>query len=225
MVLGFQYVFRVGQPSSSSCLLQKRFASFLGPPSYPPRRPSGGRLVIQRNYQANHVITSVKLAGHRSKTTTASATPPPPSSTVAKARPNFHHSAPAPTQSSLSPASPTSTSSHLNSSTISSQRASQIARHFSGSTSLSKKKRSSKPVPEHAMASPYGVRKVAAPNTFEHRVFIEKDGVPVSPFHDIPLYANAEQTILNMVVEIPRWTNAKLEVFTTLATCSSNLST
>lgn len=60
--------------------------------------------------------------------------------------------------------------------------------------------------------SSYTVRKVAAAHTFEHRVYIEKDGVPVSPFHDIPLYANAEQTILNMVVEIPRWTNAKLEV-------------
>lgn len=30
--------------------------------------------------------------------------------------------------------------------------------------------------------------------------------------HDIPLYANAEQTTFNMVVEIPRWTNAKMEV-------------
>lgn len=58
----------------------------------------------------------------------------------------------------------------------------------------------------------YQVRKIAAPHTLEHRVYIEKDGVPVSPFHDIPLYANAEQTVLNMIVEIPRWTNAKLEV-------------
>jgi inorganic pyrophosphatase len=62
------------------------------------------------------------------------------------------------------------------------------------------------------MASPYSVRKVGAPNTMEHRVYIEKDGVPISPFHDIPLYANQEQTILNMIVEIPRWTNAKLEI-------------
>ncbi|GJC92178.1 inorganic pyrophosphatase [Colletotrichum higginsianum] len=62
------------------------------------------------------------------------------------------------------------------------------------------------------MASPYSLRKVGAPNTLEHRVYIEKDGIPVSPFHDIPLYANQEQTILNMVVEIPRWTNAKLEI-------------
>lgn len=58
----------------------------------------------------------------------------------------------------------------------------------------------------------YNLRKVGAPHTLEHRVYIEKDGQPVSPFHDIPLYANAEQTVLNMVVEIPRWTNAKLEV-------------
>lgn len=58
----------------------------------------------------------------------------------------------------------------------------------------------------------YTTRKVAAPYTLEHRVYIEKDGVPVSPFHDIPLFANQEQTILNMIVEIPRWTNAKLEV-------------
>lgn len=58
----------------------------------------------------------------------------------------------------------------------------------------------------------YTTRKIAAQHTLEHRVFIEKDGQPISPFHDIPLYANAEKTILNMVVEIPRWTNAKMEV-------------
>jgi inorganic pyrophosphatase len=60
--------------------------------------------------------------------------------------------------------------------------------------------------------SAYTARKIGAPNTLEHRIFIEKDGVPLSPFHDIPLYANEQQTILNMIVEIPRWTNAKMEV-------------
>ncbi len=58
----------------------------------------------------------------------------------------------------------------------------------------------------------YTPRKIHAANTLEHRVYIEKDGVPVSPFHDIPLFANEQQTILNMVVEVPRWTNAKMEV-------------
>lgn len=62
------------------------------------------------------------------------------------------------------------------------------------------------------MASKYAVRKVGQPNTLDFRAFIEKDGIPVSPFHDIPLFANEQQNILNMVVEIPRWSNAKLEV-------------
>jgi inorganic pyrophosphatase len=39
-----------------------------------------------------------------------------------------------------------------------------------------------------------------------------KDKVPVSPFHDIPLYHDKKKEILNMVVEIPRWSNAKFEV-------------
>lgn len=58
----------------------------------------------------------------------------------------------------------------------------------------------------------FSIRKIGQANTLEHRVYIEKDGVPISPFHDVPLYANEQQGILNMVVEIPRWTNAKQEV-------------
>ncbi|KAJ5711630.1 hypothetical protein N7488_005786 [Penicillium malachiteum] len=75
-------------------------------------------------------------------------------------------------------------------------RAALISRHFSSSSPI----------------MTYTVRKIAQPYTLEHRIYVEKDGVPVSPFHDVPLYANAEQTILNMVVEIPRWTNAKQEI-------------
>lgn len=67
------------------------------------------------------------------------------------------------------------------------------------------------------MASRYTVRKIGAPNTLEHRIYIEKDDVPISPFHDIPLYANEQQTVLNMIVEIPRWTNAKMEVSLSLS--------
>ncbi|KAL1933412.1 hypothetical protein VTP01DRAFT_7502 [Rhizomucor pusillus] len=58
----------------------------------------------------------------------------------------------------------------------------------------------------------YKTRQVGAPNTLDYRVYFEKDGVPVSPFHDIPLFANEEKTVFNMIVEIPRWTNAKLEI-------------
>ena len=89
-----------------------------------------------------------------------------------------------------------------------SSRTNQIARHLSSSSS------SSNPTSSFNanMASQYTTRKVGAPNTLEHRIYLEKDGVPISPFHDIPLYANEQQTILNMIVEIPRWTNAKMEV-------------
>ncbi|CAE7168896.1 unnamed protein product [Rhizoctonia solani] len=63
-----------------------------------------------------------------------------------------------------------------------------------------------------AMAPRYTPRLIGAPNTLEHRVFIEQDGQPVSPFHDIPLFADQNLGILNMVVEVPRWTNAKMEI-------------
>jgi inorganic pyrophosphatase len=85
-------------------------------------------------------------------------------------------------------------------------RSALLAQHLSG------KQFSSTASPFSNMASKYSVRKIGAPNTLEHRIYIEKDGVPVSAFHDVPLYANEQQTILNMIVEIPRWTNAKMEV-------------
>jgi inorganic pyrophosphatase len=39
-----------------------------------------------------------------------------------------------------------------------------------------------------------------------------KDGAIVSPFHDIPLWADKEKGLIHMVVEIPRGQNAKLEI-------------
>lgn len=39
-----------------------------------------------------------------------------------------------------------------------------------------------------------------------------EEGQSVSPLHDIPLYANDAKTVYNMVVEVPRWTNAKMEI-------------
>lgn len=60
--------------------------------------------------------------------------------------------------------------------------------------------------------SEYAPRTVGQPYTLDYRCYIEKNGQPISPFHDIPLYANEQQTILNMIVEIPRWSNAKQEV-------------
>lgn len=42
----------------------------------------------------------------------------------------------------------------------------------------------------------------------------DKNG-PVSPLHDIPLVVDAQKKTFNMVVEVPRWTNAKMEVRST----------
>lgn len=58
----------------------------------------------------------------------------------------------------------------------------------------------------------YQPRIIGAANSLEHRVFIENLQLKklVSPFHDIPMLAAPD--VYNMVVEIPRWTNAKLEI-------------
>ena len=110
----------------------------------------------------------------------------------------LHVYRPAPTLRTLAP--PTKKPNARN---ISTSRIQQVAKHLNpsipGSTS-------------EVDMSRYSVRKIGPANTLEHRIFIEKDGVPISAFHDIPLYANEQQTVLNMIVEIPRWTNGKLEV-------------
>ncbi|PRP77746.1 inorganic pyrophosphatase [Planoprotostelium fungivorum] len=61
----------------------------------------------------------------------------------------------------------------------------------------------------HSIMS-YSYKQVGQPETLEYRVFLHKDGVPVSPFHDVPLHAG--QGVFNMLVEIPRGTQPKLEI-------------
>ena len=120
----------------------------------------------------------------------------------------------------LPSAHPSSTTSITTHAGKASSRSALVARHLSASSSLPRtvgtsslpNQRDSTRNDNTIMSSPYSVRKVGAPNTLEHRIYIEKDGIPISPFHDIPLYANEQQTVLNMIVEIPRWTNGKLEV-------------
>lgn len=48
-------------------------------------------------------------------------------------------------------------------------------------------------------------------NTLEYRMFFkDESGKLVSPLHDIPMTAG--EGVYNMVVEVPRWTNAKIEI-------------
>ncbi|XP_008554277.1 inorganic pyrophosphatase [Microplitis demolitor] len=50
-----------------------------------------------------------------------------------------------------------------------------------------------------------------APHTTDFKIYFKKE-TAISPFHDIPLYADESSKILHMVVEVPRWTNAKMEI-------------
>lgn len=44
-------------------------------------------------------------------------------------------------------------------------------------------------------------------------MWLERDGNPASFWHDIPIYPDeSSPSIINFVVEIPRWTSGKIEI-------------
>ncbi|KAK7904643.1 hypothetical protein WMY93_017250 [Mugilogobius chulae] len=50
------------------------------------------------------------------------------------------------------------------------------------------------------------------PNSLDYRLYFKNaEGKYISPFHDIPIYA--DENIFHAVVEVPRWTNAKMETW------------
>ncbi|RNA43555.1 inorganic pyrophosphatase [Brachionus plicatilis] len=51
-----------------------------------------------------------------------------------------------------------------------------------------------------------------AKDTKNFRIYYQKNNQMISPFHDIPLFSNKDEKILNMVVEIPRHSHAKMEI-------------
>lgn len=64
-------------------------------------------------------------------------------------------------------------------------------------------------------ANHYWIRTVGKQGTPDYSVYLQKGEkeAPISFFHDIPLQPeNAPNNVFNMVVEVPRWSNAKLEV-------------
>jgi len=63
--------------------------------------------------------------------------------------------------------------------------------------------------------SAYTTEEFGSEYTTDWKLFIKNEKGIVSPFHDIPLFADKENQVYNMVVEIPRWTNAKMEISTT----------
>ncbi|KAM3623877.1 uncharacterized protein V6R79_016622 [Siganus canaliculatus] len=76
----------------------------------------------------------------------------------------------------------------------------------------------------------YQAEERGRPNTPDYRIYFKtSDGKYISPFHDIPFIAATEQdndvpakktkkndsdVLYNMVVEVPRWSNAKMEIAT-----------
>jgi inorganic pyrophosphatase len=62
------------------------------------------------------------------------------------------------------------------------------------------------------MSTDYTTRQSGQPFTREFRLYVSKADKLVSPWHDNPLFHDEEEHIMNMVVEVPRWENVKLEV-------------
>jgi inorganic pyrophosphatase len=45
------------------------------------------------------------------------------------------------------------------------------------------------------------------------RIWLEKEGEPASFWHDVPIYPDeSNKQVVNMVVEIPRWSDGKIEI-------------
>ncbi|GAB7365772.1 hypothetical protein MBLNU230_g7107t1 [Neophaeotheca triangularis] len=61
--------------------------------------------------------------------------------------------------------------------------------------------------------SSLSLREVGARNTLDWRMWLERNGEPISFWHDVPLYPHSNDTsIVNVVVEVPRWENGKIEI-------------
>ncbi|XP_016144406.1 inorganic pyrophosphatase 2, mitochondrial isoform X2 [Sinocyclocheilus grahami] len=61
----------------------------------------------------------------------------------------------------------------------------------------------------------FSVEERGRDNTADYRLYFKNtEGKYISPFHDIPIYADEAENIFHAVVEVPRWTNAKMEIAT-----------
>ncbi|XP_051529595.1 inorganic pyrophosphatase 2, mitochondrial isoform X2 [Myxocyprinus asiaticus] len=61
----------------------------------------------------------------------------------------------------------------------------------------------------------FSVEERGQENTPDYRVYFKNvEGKYISPFHDIPIYADEAENIFHAVIEVPRWTNAKMEIAT-----------
>ncbi|XP_064458497.1 uncharacterized protein LOC135368881 [Ornithodoros turicata] len=69
-------------------------------------------------------------------------------------------------------------------------------------------------VQQVARAMAYSTVVRGSPNTTSYSLYFKSGDAFISPFHDIPMFADEANHTYNMVVEVPRWTNAKMEIAT-----------
>lgn len=62
------------------------------------------------------------------------------------------------------------------------------------------------------MSSSFEIERLQVSESGENCLFLESNGQRISPWHDIPLFADDKCETLNMIVEIPRQSGAKMEV-------------
>ncbi|UQC81985.1 inorganic pyrophosphatase [Colletotrichum lupini] len=61
--------------------------------------------------------------------------------------------------------------------------------------------------------SALSLREVGARNTEDWRIWLEKDGDPISFWHDVPVWPDeSNKQVVNLVVEVPRWQDGKIEL-------------
>jgi len=59
----------------------------------------------------------------------------------------------------------------------------------------------------------YSLEEKGTKNTLDYKIYYKDgEGNYISPMHDIPTWADKANGVVNMVCEVPRWTNAKMEI-------------
>lgn len=76
--------------------------------------------------------------------------------------------------------------------------------------------KSSRSFSQSPRVSEYGSAQVGSKFSSTFQQYAVKDNKVVSYFHDIPLSLNVEKRTVSMVVEVPRWSNAKFEISTSV---------
>jgi len=84
--------------------------------------------------------------------------------------------------------------------------------HCNSIRNFAKERKSAAREPQKMVDTAFSIKTVGQPDTPEFLTYIYRGGNPISCYHDVPMWIDRVKALLNMVVEIPRDTNAKLEI-------------